>query len=273
MFGKLLKYEMKSNGRALFPIYCAGVGGALLLRLAGLLLGKIFPEVSGTIENFLSMPVWIYAIAVVVFSLGYVILRFYRSMVGREAYLTLTLPVGNTLHLAAKYISAIIFGLLGFAAAVLTVLAFTFRGASEFEVIKMIFAQYGSFSWLVVAAVLLFLMYFLMEAFLSCAVGGQTKNKAAGSLISYFVINNAVGLLMIGIFVGIGFIINKSNPGWLTDVMDKLTLVETDPALAVSRLSGFLWAVIGVFAAYCLIVTTTEFLAARYLMNKKVNLD
>ena len=91
MLGKLLKYECKSIGRILLPIY------ALLLVLS-VIFGFILRQNSAipavqTIQNLLGGFYTMAGFALIAITVGIIILQFYRNLLGNEGYLMFTTPV------------------------------------------------------------------------------------------------------------------------------------------------------------------------------------
>ena len=95
MLTKLLKYEFRASFRELLPLYVALVGVAALVRPA------YFRGIDNELTGITMMVYSALMIAIVVISILTIVQRFTRTMLGREAYLMLTLPVPVSVHVAA----------------------------------------------------------------------------------------------------------------------------------------------------------------------------
>lgn len=123
MFGKLFKYDFKSN----YKWYC--ITFAILLTLSifmGFIAGSILrPEamnrysehplsISGVIITFYLLFLLLFSASCAVFLSNTIIIirRFYKNVFGREGYLTWTLPVTPHQILLSKLLSAFVWSLL-----------------------------------------------------------------------------------------------------------------------------------------------------------------
>ena len=260
MFGKVLKYEFKANGKVLFPAYLFGLLGSLILRLLGWLLSLASPTVGGYADRLFGGVVGLYAVAVVLFSIGYIIIRFYRSMVGKEAYLTLTLPVNTTAHIWARFLSGFVFSVLGLLACLATLNIYDF---TSFEI-----APLSSQDWVILMClagiVVILLAYVVMEAYFCCGVGSQFKSKVLSSVVTFFIVHNAIGIVTVAVLAPI--VINMEKSGQLQSMLDQLTV---DPYAA----TGLFPTLLLVIFLYCGVIFTAQFLTARHLFAKKLNLE
>ena len=116
MLNKLLKYEFKSLGRVLLPIYCATLAMSLITSV----LFKIQPDFNSGAFNILkSMALLasvIYGLTIaasLLVSFFCAIYRFKKNIFGDEGYLINTLPVSPWQNIAAKGITAIAYQFVG----------------------------------------------------------------------------------------------------------------------------------------------------------------
>ena len=97
MFGKLMKYEMKSLSKGLIPLYGAILAVALINSIMWSVSGNGPTSTTSTISGLSQLTAMLVyfglcvAIAVVTFLV--VIQRFYKGLLGQEGYLMFTLPV------------------------------------------------------------------------------------------------------------------------------------------------------------------------------------
>ena len=124
MFLKLFKHDWKSLSRWLVPVLI-GIGGAAVLGfINALVLGAtgsgntdgrtkealLFSTFTGTALIAMALAAALTVIAVLIF------VKFYKSMVTDEAYLTFTLPVSTGRLIGAKFLSAALWTVIGAAA-------------------------------------------------------------------------------------------------------------------------------------------------------------
>ena len=107
MFGKLMKYEMKSYLKIFLPFW---IGLAVLSVLNGFTIRIMDSDRFdlGVITGFLTLSLYgVCIIAVAVISYIFVILRYWKGLLGREGYLMFTLPVSRDSLLSAKLLCAV----------------------------------------------------------------------------------------------------------------------------------------------------------------------
>lgn len=118
MFGKLMKYDLRSNLRTMLPLWLTTIA---MSAVFGLLLRRdVSPQ--NALEEFLLvlLPVMVivllmgamFAVAVV-----FMVRGFSHGLLGREGYLMFTLPVTTSALIASKALSALIIELLTLVAA------------------------------------------------------------------------------------------------------------------------------------------------------------
>ena len=109
MFGKYMKYEMKSMGRILLPLYIALVVAAIVFSFnIKLTMNR---TVAGILEHFAIITSILFicmVIAVFIVTVFLILQRFYRNLLGNEGYLMFTLPVNTFTHIAGKALSSMI---------------------------------------------------------------------------------------------------------------------------------------------------------------------
>ena len=107
MLGKLLKYDFRSIGRSMWPVYIATIAVSVMLSF----LTRFHVE-SGSIFT----AVLVLFVALLVGStMGTVFLlaqRFGKGLLGNEGYLYFALPVRTSTHIASKLCNALIWGVL-----------------------------------------------------------------------------------------------------------------------------------------------------------------
>ena len=116
MLGKLLKYELKAQGRILLPLYllllivCAGL--SFSVRQNDILQGTNQPLIFLTIVlGFLFVGA---ILVTMIMTVVLILQRFYRNLLGNEGYMMFSLPVSTAEHILSKGISALVFVVLSF---------------------------------------------------------------------------------------------------------------------------------------------------------------
>ena len=123
MLGTLMKYELKSVGRIMLPIYGAFIAVSILFGIslsAGVGSGNTDSFMSGVTTSVTGIVYVLMAAAVFVVTVMLLIQRFYINLLGSEGYLCFTLPVNTNAHIANKMLSAVIWILCGAAVAVIS---------------------------------------------------------------------------------------------------------------------------------------------------------
>ena len=110
MLGKVLKYDLKSMGKSLFPLYAGLLGLALVLKFIGFIADNV------SAFSFIYSIMFIFFIVLVIGGLFYTffvsIMRYYKNLYSDEGYLTHTLPVSAGSLLFSKVLSSLIYIIL-----------------------------------------------------------------------------------------------------------------------------------------------------------------
>lgn len=110
MVRKLLKHEFLFYWRLILPVHIALLGVALLGRFTQLFeADTVVYDVVSTSAVVLFV---VAALASLLLTTIFCIIRFYRNLFSGEGYLTFTLPVTPTQHLLVKLLAAVVINLL-----------------------------------------------------------------------------------------------------------------------------------------------------------------
>ena len=239
MFLKLFKYDFKGLGRWMWPVMI-GIGGAAVLGfLNTLFLGgtsrldtssagasvMLMSAVGGTALVAMALAAAVTVIFVLIF------VKFYKSMVTDEAYLTFTLPVTPGQLIGAKFLaSAVWFCFGGIALTLAGGLMYTgaviaggedFREAMAYlweDVLDMLAGNPLTVFLLVLAALTAAVRwYFQITGAILFGASVVRKNKALAAVGMIFAVNFVVNLLTsifptMGLF-GMGIIFNLYDYG------------------------------------------------------------
>jgi len=279
MFGKCLKYELRSAARTILPLFIAVIVLSLLVGIGFCVDGRLIPESPEgeitTAETIFSLVqvllvfalvIGITAMAITVFVV--MIRRYYVSFFSDEGYLTFTLPVSTDCHLMTKVISMTIWN----AASILVMflayamifggLEIGYGGISEvFAELGVAFAELGAALSLMPAAAISAIIFYVLGCIVSIfaqilviyfavSLGCMMtkKHRVLVSLLCLFGINTVISIVS-QIMMVVTVTSAQNNP---------------EIALLVSAISFFL--LVSIELASC-------YLGTRWILTKKLNLD
>lgn len=120
MFGKLMKYELKSLLKGLLPLYGAILAVALINAvMASFGIGN---SIDGLPQVTAIMLYFGLCVAVAVVTFLVIIQRFYKGLLGQEGYLMFTLPVPTWQLTLSKLLGAVITTILSGIVGILSIL-------------------------------------------------------------------------------------------------------------------------------------------------------
>lgn len=260
MLSKLLKYDFKSLGKKLLPLFL----GLILLAL----FTKLFTVIAGN-NAILNIPkgfitaafiIGLIGIPMITFVLG--ITRFYQNLIKDEGYLTHTLPVKKSSIVLSKCIVANIYLL---ASVVVSIVAFfiVFYSKDNWKLIVDFWNQMtqvftpGLLILTIITSVLGFVMQYFMFT-LAIALGQQRNEKKGMYSFVYAIVLYTVSQIIssVGLF---GYMIIDPN------IMNKLE--QEIPS--TSALIGLMWFSLIISVVLCGVF----YYATVYIFNKKLNLE
>lgn len=250
MFGKIMKYEMKSSMK-LFLIIWAGLlavalaGGFLVNSKGGELADNYFIVQNlaigsgGAINTLMILLYVALAIGIVALSLIFIIQRFNKGLLGREGYLMFTLPVKTRTLILGKCVSAAVVVVLSILAGLLSILLFVLPSLSGFGEIKEVisgildYISYNSseFKYLVPCIVLMVVMAimsvfkFIYQVYASVSIGHLfDRHKTLMSVVAYVGICIVEGIAGTAVIEFIAEHIPFFRGDWNADFGDPETL-------------------------------------------------
>ena len=286
MLGKLFKYEMRATGRTFLWLYIAfaaisivnavfGPGAVATLNVtAGGDAAQVIAPAQNLVPEVLhGVIVLLYSLAVVaivIVTFVVVILRFYRSLLGNEGYLMMTLPVSREQHMLSKFSAAMVWTIcsaaLVFGSILLMIASMDgFPAIAEGinEMIRM-GVPVGRFAFFLVILLLASSASGILMLYAAMSVGPNLlKNRVGGSILAYILIYIAFTIVAFAVLAGVGSAL--IGPGVLaggTGIHGYMT------ANFVDNISTF--AIVGLachvaYAAGCWFLT-------RFMLRRKLNL-
>lgn len=289
MFGKLLKYELKSQAKIILTIITGIIVSGIFITVLfnvdfRLTDGNIYQNRSGALEVFSIITTVSAMICIVVLSAAAVasiiILahRFYKNLFSNEGYLTFTLPVSTNAQLMAKLISAIIWLILVFMALTVSVSVFFIFGtacgneiysnyvvSALAELISRIFdSAYIQITIETIILCLISLSFMLITIYFAITIGSiiSKKHKLLASAGVYMV-TNLITQIFQSIILFIGF----------NSYID--IYLYTDGAMTRYHYDKLYDTVSTVLISQCVLVTVLAvvcYITMKKLIDKKLNL-
>lgn len=220
MFGKLMKYEMKSLTRGLLPLYGAILAVAVINRV---LMGISLNSGMGMPVIIAMMVYFGLCVAVGVVTIMAVVQRFYKGLLCDEGYLMHTLPVRPVELVLSKLTGATVMTILSGVVGIVSVLILMSVGVN-FAVdwlggFRDLFRNFPSWPLAVFECLLVGLFCVtgqIAQLYAVMALGHlSNKHRVAMSFVWYLVISTALSALL-GIFVTVA---NETGLDyWLTQL-------------------------------------------------------
>ena len=215
MLGKVLKYDLKSIGKSLFPLYAALLIMALVIRALGF-LGESFTifQIVGSFMMVLFVVLLIGTLFYTFFVSGK---RYYKNLYSDEGYLTHTLPVKTGPLLSSKVISSLVYLIVSALAVVLAIII-AFDITNIVKVIETLIEALSvslntsKIKVITVGIIMLALAYmtYILMVFAGISLGhSHNSNKLVFSVV-WWVVLYYVGQMVMVIFLAILFLTDPS---------------------------------------------------------------
>lgn len=262
MFGKLMKYELKSLSKGLLPLY-----GAILVVAAinAFMMGTSDEiNVDGWAQVTAIMLYTALCVGVAVMTLIVIVQRFYKGLLGQEGYLMFTLPVPTWQLTCSKLLGAslmcILSGIVGITS-VLILGAGTFVGSNFFAELGEIFADIDGDSILFLIELFIGMLVdisaSICQIYLAIALGHlSNQHRVAMSIAWYIGINTVltfIGAVMMNVTV--------NTPGITDFIFSTIS--------GVGNAHGFMWIGIAISAVQSVIF----YFITNYVLKNKLNLE
>lgn len=261
MLGKLMKYESKASSRLLIPLY-------LILLFLSILNRFIFKlnHYEGVVNVLTQLFLFTYIASifvVLIVTVFYMIIRFYKNLLTDEGYLMFTLPVKSHELINSKLIMTIFWTIVSIAV-VLASLCIVFTSPDNWPSVMNVFKEasasfsrdFGGKSVLMISemilAAFLSLIVNVLLIYASIAIGQlYAKHKLIASFAAYMVIYTVIQFLMVFVLLLLGAL----NPSFNLPSSAVPTVV-LPVAILVLVLGG-----------------SCFYLITNYLIKRKLNLD
>ena len=126
MLGKLIKYDLKSLGRLIVPLFAVLVGSSVALRICIELFGNTNGNegnaslISSIISGVIAL-VYVMSLMASIFGVYVIIaMNYHKSLMSDKGYFYLTLPVSHDSHLISKLLGGAAFILISMAVFVIS---------------------------------------------------------------------------------------------------------------------------------------------------------
>ena len=263
MLKKLLKYDIKSMSRSLFPLYLLTIGFGLFNRFTEFLADKFsfFKIIDAMVLILFVMLLFGCFIYTFIISIQ----RFYNNLIKDEGYLMHTLPVKKTTIINSKLISSVIFILISVIVVIIALLVRLYTVDSLTPIIDSVKnfinnAGYNGMLLLLYVLLMMLASYItnLLMFYLSICLG-QTQNEKKGLYsvvfgIAVYTVSQVItsSLLFFAMYLNKGFIeeLNKAVPS-----------------------SDALYYLFGVTTVIMLILPIIYYVLSVKILDKKLNLE
>lgn len=292
MLGKVMKYEFRSAGRLILPYFGLAIVISGVLRLMLLIAGAIWAPAGMVLGGIATSLGGMLLFAVVIMAFVVLVVRFYQSMNGREAYLTFTLPVKPGTQLWGRLIVSTVYTVLscvvavacgfifipGFAQSLLSnadiPLEVNGQLVGTFSTTQLSTGTWLSVYGLIVALALVTVVSNLLKLYASFAIGTRLgPNRVVGSILGYVILNVAETLLVLPLIVVPIIAQFTTGNALINRLMGDVDALLADMAGTVDAVLRFAWILMGIVAAFTLVLSVVHFLLCRYFYGKRLNLE
>ncbi len=265
MLGKLIKYDLKATAKLfllLHGIYLLICIAARFLYMDRLDFSRPDEPLVISLTLFICLMMLLIS-ALSIFTWLQVAFRFYRNLFSKEGYLSWTLPVSGPQHLWGKIISGYILmalDIIVISAGLLLLVTgrnvTTAYSVIADEITREMGFPISSFCTLLFVLCLVSAVSTVIMIYFSVAVGQLfPSHRVLGAIAVYFITSfviqvlSAILMIIFGCFPGYEFY-----------------------AAQGSTMTDFLSMILALSMALTLVITVIQYIAAHYIMKKKINL-
>lgn len=293
MLGKVTKYEMLSCGRVLIPLFGMGVAMSIILKGLFFMAPRIWEPAGMFIESVSTMVSMVLLMALAFAGFVIPVLRYYKSMAAEEGYLTYTLPVKVTTHMAGRLIAGSIWGVAGILVTLvcgIILIPGFFGMASGGASVPVSATLNGETTQLMVAlkeipfdikanivglclvllvvSVVSNLLYFHTSIALGTVL---MKNRVIGAILGYLLLNAVQSLLSLPLMLLPLSFLGRTNSEFIRFIEG--LVVPGNTAGTTRNILGLIWAFMGVIVLITALYAVAHWFITRYCFTKKLNLE
>jgi hypothetical protein len=260
MLSKLMKYDLKATSRLLVPLYIILLFMSIINRFVINMNDN--NEVVRIIRAFLIAAYATLILVVLVVTVFYMIIRFYKNLLTDEGYLMFTLPTKTHQLITSKLLITLFWSIISIVVILISILIM-FASPDSIptainvikEALAELYREFGGNGVLMFTELILMCLLGLVTNILliyaSIAMGQlYSKHKIIGSFVSYMIIYTVIQFLMIIIMVAFGVFIPE-----------------------VSEVSILPQVIFPIIIVILMIACTCFYLATNYIFKRKLNLD
>lgn len=285
MLNKVMKYELRSNGRILLPLFGLTLAISAVVRIIIELLPYLWEPVAQALRGIVFTMGVLMLVAVVTIATIIIVVRFYQSMATKEAYITFTLPVSANTHILGKTIVGTLYSVVALLVALVSGWIFMPRffkmalNTGEAVVggippaIKALFTPdvIGVGILLFVVLTVLSCVGSLTQYYASIAIGVSFgKSRLLASVVSYFVLINIEGALGVLIMLPLMNIFLKAKGGF--DGIDYI-LKGTDVVAQFALMKEYILYISIISIVMSIAFIVLQYIIAQQIFTKKLNLE
>lgn len=218
MLGNLIKHEFKATSRILVPLYIVLICISIINRF--LFQSGINEGIFAFFTGFLMITQILLIVAILITTVLFMVIRFYKNLLSDEGYLMFTLPVNTHQLIISKLLVTIIWIFVSIIA-ILSSLYIVFATSGSIGLIireiQRAFAElkasFGGNSVLLIIDLILMLLLSavtnMLMIYSSIAIGQLfSKHRIVASFVSYVVIYNIMQLIMVLVLVILSYILS-----------------------------------------------------------------
>jgi len=272
VFGKLMKYDMRSMLRLFVPMWCVLLVMSIVNRFT--LYSETLSEFMGGLPVILLFLVYIFGIfAMLVVAYVFVVQRFYNGLLKDEGYLMFTLPVKTHQLIISKCLTAVILLSASVVVCLISVLILITNNEviRELGAVMQTMRDYDAelnagteafiYQMLLIYLILGILgtISSLFHIYLAMAIGHlANKHRVAWSVLAYIGINVVISSFS---FVSVG-------NGFMFERMESIAGIPS-----MEQISQLFWIIFGVSAALELVLIAVFYIFTWLILKKKLNLE
>lgn len=268
----------------LFPAFTLALVLACFTRFMLFISSYVWEPMGNILSALASSLGMIMLVAIIAFTFIFVLIRFGQGFTSNEAYLTFTLPVSIDSHILGRLISAGIFTIISFVAAIACGIIFIPDFVRQFtslfnqamqnfslQISDLPIDIWISIIGLIILTIVGTILFNLLKIYASLGIGSQlTRSNILGGIIGYLILNAIESILTLILLLPMISIFGSTN-GEILAYMENLM---TDNNLeSVRNLLGVVWIFAGVITLINIAFSVVHYFLTRYFYGIKLNCE